>query len=86
LLIPAPLATVLTISEGGFIIQEGNRVQLLMEKLFAVPVCDDSFRSDESGYRASFDRAFIGGLALLIPSQYLLMRLFLFDAKYVKGK
>ncbi|WP_173916622.1 cytochrome d ubiquinol oxidase subunit II [Halobacillus sp. Marseille-Q1614] len=29
--------------------------------------------------------AFIGGLCLLIPSLYLLMRLFLFDADYVKG-
>ncbi|ADU28542.1 cytochrome d ubiquinol oxidase subunit II [Evansella cellulosilytica] len=30
--------------------------------------------------------AFIAGLLLLIPSLYLLMRLFLFDADYVKGK
>jgi cytochrome bd ubiquinol oxidase subunit II len=30
--------------------------------------------------------AFIGGLLLLIPSLILLMRLFLFDADYVKGK
>ncbi|MFD2671672.1 cytochrome d ubiquinol oxidase subunit II [Marinicrinis sediminis] len=30
--------------------------------------------------------AFILGLCLLIPSLYLLMRLFLFDAKYVQGK
>lgn len=30
--------------------------------------------------------AFVLGLLLLIPSLYLLMRLFLFDAKYVKGK
>lgn len=30
--------------------------------------------------------AFIGGLLLLIPSLLLLMRLFLFDAKYVKGR
>lgn len=29
--------------------------------------------------------AFIGGLMLLIPSLYLLMKLFLFDARYVKG-
>jgi cytochrome d ubiquinol oxidase subunit II len=29
--------------------------------------------------------AFMAGLLLLIPSLYLLMRLFLFDAKYVKG-
>ena len=29
---------------------------------------------------------FIAGLALLIPSLYLLMRLFLFDKRYVKGK
>ncbi|MFC4767800.1 cytochrome d ubiquinol oxidase subunit II [Effusibacillus consociatus] len=29
--------------------------------------------------------AFIGGLFLLVPSLYLLMKLFLFDAKYVKG-
>jgi cytochrome d ubiquinol oxidase subunit II len=29
--------------------------------------------------------AFILGLLLLIPSLYLLMRLFLFNAKYVKG-
>lgn len=30
--------------------------------------------------------AFIAGLALLLPSLYLLMRLFLFDKDYVKGK
>ncbi|MGM0835315.1 MAG: cytochrome d ubiquinol oxidase subunit II [Bacillota bacterium] len=30
--------------------------------------------------------AFIGGLCLLIPSLYLLMRLFLFDNQYVQGK
>ncbi|WP_176446833.1 cytochrome d ubiquinol oxidase subunit II [Lentibacillus sp. CBA3610] len=30
--------------------------------------------------------AFIGGLLLLIPSLLLLMKLFLFDAEYVKGK
>ncbi|TDQ41045.1 cytochrome d ubiquinol oxidase subunit II [Aureibacillus halotolerans] len=30
--------------------------------------------------------AFIGGLLLLVPSLILLMRLFLFDADYVKGK
>ncbi|MFD2760603.1 cytochrome d ubiquinol oxidase subunit II [Lentibacillus juripiscarius] len=30
--------------------------------------------------------AFIGGLLLLIPSLILLMKLFLFDAEYVKGK
>ncbi|WP_018132595.1 cytochrome d ubiquinol oxidase subunit II [Effusibacillus pohliae] len=30
--------------------------------------------------------SFIGGLCLLVPSLYLLLRLFLFDAKYVKGK
>lgn len=30
--------------------------------------------------------AFIGGLLLLIPSLILLMRLFLFDADYAKGK
>jgi cytochrome d ubiquinol oxidase subunit II len=30
--------------------------------------------------------AFIAGLCLLIPSLYLLMRLFLFDGKYVEGK
>ncbi|UTR14188.1 cytochrome d ubiquinol oxidase subunit II [Salipaludibacillus sp. LMS25] len=30
--------------------------------------------------------AFIGGLLMLIPSLYLLMRLFLFDADYVEGK
>ncbi|MEB3100523.1 cytochrome d ubiquinol oxidase subunit II [Ferviditalea candida] len=30
--------------------------------------------------------AFIAGLFLLVPSLYLLMRLFLFDAKYVEGK
>ncbi len=30
--------------------------------------------------------AFIAGLLLLIPSLYLLMRLFLFDAAYVQGK
>ncbi|KMJ59465.1 cytochrome D ubiquinol oxidase subunit II [Bacillus sp. LL01] len=30
--------------------------------------------------------AFIAGLCLLIPSLYLLMRLFLFDNKYVQGK
>ncbi len=29
---------------------------------------------------------FVLGLLLLIPSLYLLMRLFLFDAKYVQGK
>ncbi|GAB6932953.1 cytochrome d ubiquinol oxidase subunit II [Calditerricola satsumensis] len=29
--------------------------------------------------------AFVGGLALLIPSLWLLLRLFLFDARYVKG-
>ncbi|GAX90455.1 cytochrome d ubiquinol oxidase subunit II [Effusibacillus lacus] len=30
--------------------------------------------------------AFIGGLSLLVPSLLLLMKLFLFDAKYVKGR
>jgi cytochrome d ubiquinol oxidase subunit II len=30
--------------------------------------------------------AFIAGLLLLVPSLILLMRLFLFDADYVKGK
>ncbi|MCR6110194.1 cytochrome d ubiquinol oxidase subunit II [Bacillus sp. A301a_S52] len=30
--------------------------------------------------------AFIGGLLMLIPSLYLLMRLFLFDADYIQGK
>ncbi|WP_078577290.1 cytochrome d ubiquinol oxidase subunit II [Salipaludibacillus agaradhaerens] len=30
--------------------------------------------------------AFIGGLLMLIPSLYLLMRLFLFDADYIEGK
>ncbi|PTL38977.1 cytochrome d ubiquinol oxidase subunit II [Alkalicoccus saliphilus] len=30
--------------------------------------------------------AFVGGFLLLIPSLYLLMRLFLFDADYVEGK
>ncbi len=30
--------------------------------------------------------AFIGGLLLLVPSLILLMRLFLFDADYAKGK
>ncbi|MBB6284514.1 hypothetical protein HNR34_002899 [Geobacillus subterraneus] len=30
--------------------------------------------------------AFIAGLLLLIPSLYLLMRLFLFNKTYVKGK
>ncbi|SER74853.1 cytochrome d ubiquinol oxidase subunit II [Salipaludibacillus aurantiacus] len=30
--------------------------------------------------------AFIGGLAMLIPSLYLLMKLFLFDADYIEGK
>ncbi|GEB31457.1 cytochrome d ubiquinol oxidase subunit II [Brevibacillus sp. FSL K6-0770] len=30
--------------------------------------------------------AFIGGMVLLIPSLFLLMRLFIFNAKYVKGK
>ena len=30
--------------------------------------------------------AFIAGLCLLVPSLYLLMRLFLFDADYIKGK
>jgi cytochrome d ubiquinol oxidase subunit II len=29
--------------------------------------------------------AFIAGLCLLIPSLYLLLKLFLFNAKYVKG-
>ncbi|RNB88442.1 cytochrome d ubiquinol oxidase subunit II [Brevibacillus nitrificans] len=30
--------------------------------------------------------AFIGGMVLLVPSLFLLMRLFIFNAKYVKGK
>lgn len=30
--------------------------------------------------------AFIGGLLMLIPSLYLLMKLFLFDAEYIEGK
>lgn len=30
--------------------------------------------------------AFIGGLCLLVPSLYLLLKLFLFNAKYVKGR
>lgn len=30
--------------------------------------------------------AFIGGMVLLIPSLFLLMRLFIFNARYVKGK
>jgi len=29
--------------------------------------------------------AFLSGLALLVPSLYLLLRLFIFNAKYVKG-
>ncbi|MFC4766647.1 cytochrome d ubiquinol oxidase subunit II [Effusibacillus consociatus] len=37
LLIPASLATILTISEGGFIVKQGNEVVLLMEKLFMSP-------------------------------------------------
>jgi cytochrome bd ubiquinol oxidase subunit II len=37
LFIPASLATVLTISEGGFIVQEGDKIILLTEKLFTSP-------------------------------------------------
>lgn len=37
LFIPASLATVLTISEGGFIIQNGKQIDLLMDKLFTSP-------------------------------------------------
>jgi len=37
LFIPASLATVLTISEGGYILVEGERVELLLGKLIASP-------------------------------------------------
>lgn len=44
----------------------------------------DSFTNDTMAI--SLISAFIAGLLLLIPSLYLLMRLFLFDNKYVQGK
>jgi cytochrome d ubiquinol oxidase subunit II len=37
LFIPASLATVLTISEGGFIVEEGSQIRLLMDQLFTSP-------------------------------------------------
>lgn len=37
LIIPASLATILTISEGGFIERQGERIVLLMDRLFTSP-------------------------------------------------
>lgn len=37
LLLPAALSTFLTISEGGFVVEEGDQVTLLMGKLFTSP-------------------------------------------------
>ncbi|ATO49729.1 cytochrome d ubiquinol oxidase subunit II [Brevibacillus laterosporus] len=37
LLLPAALSTVLVASEGGFIVEEGNKIHLLMGKMLATP-------------------------------------------------
>ncbi|MGD8192665.1 cytochrome d ubiquinol oxidase subunit II [Brevibacillus ginsengisoli] len=62
----------------------GYGISHLPYLLYPYITITDSITSPEMGFALVV--GFIAGLCLLVPSLILLMRLFLFDAKYVQGK